>query len=95
MPGDGLAHGPPAKQKAGGSHHRFSQSSGIPCAMVLRLMARSPRGPGLIAPVARNIRGVANLTSASGGQDHTISPSVSGSLVRRDQHVHRSPPHVS
>jgi hypothetical protein len=25
MPGDGLAHGPPAKQKAGGSHHRFSQ----------------------------------------------------------------------
>jgi hypothetical protein len=25
MPGDGLAHGPPAKTKAGGSYHRFSQ----------------------------------------------------------------------
>jgi hypothetical protein len=25
MPGDGLAHGPPANRKAGGSHHRFSQ----------------------------------------------------------------------
>jgi hypothetical protein len=24
MPGDGLAHGPPAKQKAGGSHHEGS-----------------------------------------------------------------------
>jgi hypothetical protein len=25
MPGDGLAHGPPADKKAGGSHHRSSQ----------------------------------------------------------------------
>src|SRR5262245_2865583 len=25
MPGDDLAHGPPAAKKAGGSHHRFSQ----------------------------------------------------------------------
>jgi hypothetical protein len=28
-----------------------AKSSGIPCATVLTLMARSPRGPGLIAPV--------------------------------------------
>jgi hypothetical protein len=33
MPGDGLAHGPPAKQKAGGSYHRFSQ-----------IIRHSPRG---------------------------------------------------
>jgi hypothetical protein len=32
MPGEGLTHGPPAEKKAGGSHHRISQSSGIPCA---------------------------------------------------------------
>jgi hypothetical protein len=28
-----------------------AKSSGIPCAMVLTLMARSPRGPGFLAPV--------------------------------------------
>ena len=55
MPGEGLTHGPPANRKAGGENHRFSRSSGIPCAMVLRLIARSPRGPGFVAPVAREI----------------------------------------
>ena len=25
MPGEGLAHGPPAAKKAGGSHHRFGR----------------------------------------------------------------------
>jgi len=44
-------HGPPAAKKAGDSYHRFSRSSGIPCAMVLTLIARSPREPGFLAPV--------------------------------------------
>jgi hypothetical protein len=33
------------------SNHRYAASAGIPCAMVLRLMSRSPRGPGSFAPV--------------------------------------------
>ena len=54
-----------------------------------------PREPGFLAPVARELRMLANLTSASGGQDHTTSPSASASLVRRDQCVHRIPSRVS
>jgi hypothetical protein len=50
MPGEGLTHGPPATRKAGGSHHRFSQTSGIPCAMVYDLYEVSP-GTGFLAPV--------------------------------------------
>ena len=59
--------------------------------MVLRLIARSPRGPGFLAPVVGNVRHAANLASASGGQDHTPSPSALASLVRRNQSVHRIP----
>jgi len=47
MPGNGLARGPPAKQKAGGSYHRFSQSSGIPCATVLTVSCVLSLGTGL------------------------------------------------
>jgi hypothetical protein len=43
-------------KNAGGSHQGSAGSSGIPCATVLRLIARSPRGPdsggpGFLAPV--------------------------------------------
>ena len=51
-PGAGRTHGPPATKKAGGSHHRFGRTTGLPCAMALRFPSRSPQGPGLIAPVA-------------------------------------------
>src|SRR5690242_20327848 len=57
-PGAGRTHGPPATKKAGGSYHRFGRTSGLPCAMVLTLMACSPRGPGFLAPV------IARMTSA-------------------------------
>jgi hypothetical protein len=30
-----------------------AKSSGIPCAMVLTLISRSPWGPGFLAPIAR------------------------------------------
>jgi hypothetical protein len=50
MPGEGLTHGPPATRKAGGSHHRWCRSSGIPCAAVYDLYEVSP-GTGLFAPV--------------------------------------------
>src|SRR5579872_7321989 len=43
--------------------------------MVLRLITRSPRGPGFLAPVISGIAST-NLMPASGHQDHTTSPSA-------------------
>jgi hypothetical protein len=83
MPGDGLAHGPPANRKAGGSHHRFSRiirhSPRDGFNAVLRDL---PREPGFLAPVVRKHRKLTNLTPASGCQDHTTSASAKGSVVR-------------
>jgi hypothetical protein len=66
-------------------------ATGIPCAMVLRLIARSPRSAGLDSlrrPQARHLQG---LIPASGDQDHTPSPSVkllSSARLKRAQHPH-------
>ena len=73
----------------------LAESSGIPCAMVLTLIARSPWGPGFLAPIARGARHAANLTSASGGQDHTPSPSAPALLVSHHHRVHRIPASTS
>jgi hypothetical protein len=35
-------HGPPATKNAGGSHHRSNRTSGIPCAMGLRIIRALP-----------------------------------------------------
>src|ERR1700688_4579901 len=56
------------------------ETSGIPHAMVLRLISRSPRGPGSFAPVIGGIAS-ANLAPASGRQDHTTSPYATTSFV--------------
>jgi hypothetical protein len=53
----------------------------------------------VISPVTglfchRHRRLPANLTPASGRQDHTTSPSASSALVRSTVNVHRIPPHV-
>src|ERR1700761_2499370 len=48
-------HGPPATRKAGGSHHRSSRTSGIPCAAVLTLIRALLGAPGLLATVATGI----------------------------------------
>ena len=45
-------HGPPAKRKAGGSYHRFSQIIRHSLRDGLRLIARSPWEPGFLAPIA-------------------------------------------
>jgi hypothetical protein len=59
------------------SHHRFTGTPGLSCAMVLRLISSSPRGPGLFVPVIGVMRStITNLTPASGRQDHTTSPSA-------------------
>jgi hypothetical protein len=55
MPGDGLAHGPPATKKLAADTTGSAGSSGIPCAMVLTLMTRSPWEPGFLAPIACEI----------------------------------------
>ena len=38
-----------------------AETAGIPCAMVLRLMARSPRRPGFLAPVVGSVRHASQL----------------------------------
>ena len=91
MPGEGLTRGPPARKKAGGSYHRFSQiirhslRGGFNAYIALSL------GTGLSCSHRARDHHLARLASASGGQDHTTSPSVSASLVWRYRHVHRSP----
>src|SRR5690242_21954052 len=65
MPGEGLTHGPPANKKAGGSHHRCSRSSGIPCAMVLRLIRDLPGAPGFLAPIVA-LKSSAQLVASVG-----------------------------
>jgi hypothetical protein len=67
MPGEGLTHGPPAEKKAGGSHHRFSRTSGIPCAVVLTLIRDLP-GDRLIAPVCDDALSPARCTDLSTGR---------------------------
>src|ERR1700738_5125949 len=61
--------------------------------MVFRLISSSPRPPGLFATVAGGIAS-ADLTPASGRQDHTTSPSASAPFVKGAARVHRIPPHV-
>jgi hypothetical protein len=60
----------------------------------LRLISRSPRGPGSFAPVVSQGLTPQTLAPASGRQDHTTLPSASNALVSRAISVHRNPPHV-
>src|ERR1700726_2264879 len=61
----------------------------------LRLIPRSPRGPGSFAPVtSAGIASCENLAPASGRQDHATSPSASSAFVLCAISVHRNPPHV-
>ena len=50
---------------------------------------------GFLATVIRVMRSIiANLTPASGRQDHTTSPSASRAVRQKRIGVHRIPPHV-
>src|SRR6266550_6784160 len=60
--------------------------------MVLRLTSRSPRRSGLLSPSSALL--LADLTPASGRQNHTTSPSASAPFVTCAARVHRIPPHV-
>jgi hypothetical protein len=78
------------QQKSWRQSPQVSQSTGPPCAMVLRLIRDLPGDRAFLPPSLRR-RHQRNLASASGGQDHTTSPSVSTSLVLRHRYVHRIP----
>jgi hypothetical protein len=56
MPGEGLTHGPRAVKKHGEGTTGSAKSSGIPCAMVLRLIRALPGAPGFLATVTCDAR---------------------------------------
>jgi hypothetical protein len=70
------------------------ESPGIPRAMVYGLYRALPGEPGFLATVASGIAS-ADLTPASGCQDHTSLPSASCALVFGATCVHRIPPPTS
>src|SRR5450432_4438355 len=68
------------------------ESPGTPHAMVYGLYRALPGDRAFLPPSPALLS--ANLTPASGCQDHTSSPSASGALVSRAISVHRIPPYV-
>jgi hypothetical protein len=71
MPGAGRTRKPRGlKRKVPTSQYRYADTTGIPCAMALRLTPRSPRGTGLDSP-RREWTISIRLIPASGDQDHT------------------------
>jgi hypothetical protein len=69
------------------------ESPGIPRAMVYGLFRALPGDRAFLPPSPALLS--ANLTPASGRQDHTSSPSASGALVSSTISVHRIPPPTS
>jgi hypothetical protein len=92
MPGDGLTHGPPAIKNAGGRYHRFSRI--IRHSLRDGVTAYSALSPGTGLSCSRHLAFsyTRSLASASGGQDHTPSPSAPVMLVSHRHRVHRIPP---
>jgi hypothetical protein len=71
-PGVGLAHGPPATKKAGGSHHRFGRNNpAFPARMVLRLI-RALLGDRRSCPRHRHRRQLGISTGMPGPHDFAV-----------------------
>jgi hypothetical protein len=83
-PGAHCTRGLACKGRRENAHEHTGQrrQSGIPCAMVLRLIARSPRRSGFFVTVAGGVL-TADLTPASRRQDHTTLPSALATPVKR------------
>ena len=62
--------------------YRAAEASDIPCAMALRLISCSPRSGRARCHRRRADLASANLTPASGRQDHTTSPYASAPFVK-------------
>src|SRR5882762_570271 len=94
-PGAHRTHGPRA-ENARGRTTGTGGSSGLPCAMALRLIRDLPGDHAWLPPSsARRVSVFANLTPASERQDHTTSPSAQTPLVAQEMRpamcVHRIP----
>jgi hypothetical protein len=65
------------------SHHRFTGTPGIPCAMVLTVSFALSSVTGLFCHrhPCNAARIITSLMPASGHQDHTTSPCASASFV--------------
>jgi hypothetical protein len=72
MPDAGRTHGPPAEKTQAAVTTGSAETTGIPRATVLTLIRDLP-GDRLDCPRRLRARRNAGLTSAPGGQDHTIS----------------------
>jgi hypothetical protein len=70
------------------------RQSGIPCAMVLTGSFVLSPATGLVCHRRLRKLPFANLTPASGRQDHTTSPSTSSAFVYSAISVHRIPPRI-
>jgi hypothetical protein len=85
-------HGPRATRKARGRTTGSAGTSGLPCAMVLRLIACSPRGPGFLATVTRkmpkHLCGLSASVGAPGPHDFAVRDNIIRLVTRR---VHRIP----
>jgi hypothetical protein len=68
-------HGPRATKKHAAEPQVQPKTSGLPCAMVLRLIRALPGDQALLSPSSTD-RSI-DLTPAQGRQDHTTSPSAS------------------
>jgi hypothetical protein len=68
------------------------RQSGFPCAVGYGLLRALPGDRAVLPPSPALLS--ANLTPASGCQDHTASPSATAALVIRRHRVHRIPPRV-
>src|SRR5690349_2540768 len=80
-PGTGRARGPPANKKSWRQTPQvWPKHPGLPCAMVLTLIARSPREPGFLAPVALRLV-TARLGLSVGRPGPRAFASVPGSFV--------------
>jgi hypothetical protein len=96
MPGDGLTHGPPATKKQAAVTTGSARSTRHSLRGGFTAYTWSPRGPGFLAPVIGVMQNIiANLTPASGRQDHTTSPSASATFVFLSFRVHRISPQRS
>ena len=69
------------------------ETPGIPRAMVYSLLRALPGEPGFVATVISGISST-DLIPASGRQDHTTSPSASGTFVVGTLRVHPIPTRV-
>src|SRR5215468_4901641 len=93
MPGEGLTHGPPAEKKQAAVTTGSARSSGIPCAMVLRLIRDLPGDRAFLPPSpARRIKRLRKLSLSVGRPGpHDFAVRVTLAFVLRNSRVHRIP----